>query len=474
MPASVRSDTPSSLWDPRCLPFVVGALALVTLGAFENRATVAILPTVAGHLDGMALFGAAAAAPLISSVVATVAAGLWCDRRGPTPALATGLLVFTFSQLVMGAAPGMTVLLVGRVGTGVAEALLDVALTVLVARVLPRSLRPKMFAAMATAWIVPSLIGPLIAGVLADLVGWRSVFLVAIALTVPAALALRPSLRTLRGADAAEPSTAPPDTRQILVSAAVVSAGLAALTLGGPGLEHSAHSGSTAIVGGVAVGAGLALILIGARRVLPRGTARFAAGLPAVVASQGLRAASFAGAGAFIPLMLTSVHGLGPAAAASSLTITGLSWALGSQVNGTSAVQRRTTVTGRVRASFALICLGILGPAMVAIDRLPVWAGLALWAAAGIGMGVGSPTLTTHLLALAPEDEQGRLTAASMLAATISQSMLIAVAGAAIAIVGTPLPGVVLAGILATAAALALCGAAAASRVEARPTASIR
>ena len=123
----------------------------------------AILPTVADHLDGMALFGAAAAAPLISSVVATVAAGLWCDRRGPTPALTAGLLVFTLSQLVMGAAPGMTVLLAGRVGTGVAEALLDVALTVMVARVLPRSLRPKMFAAMATAWIVPSLIGPPIA-----------------------------------------------------------------------------------------------------------------------------------------------------------------------------------------------------------------------------------------------------------------------------------------------------------------------
>ncbi|MGH1565526.1 MFS transporter [Mumia sp. DW29H23] len=463
MPTSLGSAPAATLRDPRHLPFVVGALALVTLGAFENRATLAILPTVAGELDGIALFGAAAAAPLISSVVATVVAGLWCDRRGPVPALTVGMAVFAVSQLAMGLAPAMAVLIVGRIGAGVAEGLLDVALTVLVARVLPVALRPKMFAAFATAWVVPSLVGPPIAGAIAETVGWRSVFLVAVVLMVPAALALRPSLRALRAQGAGEEADGTPDrARSVVVAASLVAVGLAALALGGPSL---AGGGPAAVTGALAVAAGLVLVGIGARRVLPRGTVRFAAGVPAVVASRGLQAAAFAGAGAFIPLMLTTVHGLSPAAAGSSLTITGLFWALGSQINGSTLVQRRTTVPTRMRTAFALIAVGIVGPALVSVDRLPVWVGLALWAVAGVGMGIGSPTLTTQLLELSPPDVQGRSTAASMLSATIAQSVLVAAAGVAIAGAGTPLPGTVLAGILTTAAAVALLGAATTRRL---------
>src|SRR5687768_14633293 len=104
MPAQT-APRPPSLLQREHLPFAVDAVALVALGAFENRATMTVLPTVAQDLDGLWLFGAAAAAPLISYVVSTALGGVWADRRGPVPALRLGMLVFVLSQLALGLTP---------------------------------------------------------------------------------------------------------------------------------------------------------------------------------------------------------------------------------------------------------------------------------------------------------------------------------------------------------------------------------
>ncbi len=104
---------PPSLLHRANLPFAVGAVALVTLGAFENRAVTTVLPTVAVDLGGLWLFGAASAAPLISFVVATTVAGRWADRRGPVQVLYGGMGLFVGAELLMGVAPAMPVF-VGR------------------------------------------------------------------------------------------------------------------------------------------------------------------------------------------------------------------------------------------------------------------------------------------------------------------------------------------------------------------------
>ena len=60
--SSAPVDTRPSLLSRAHLPFAAGAVALVTLGAFENRAVSTVLPTAARELDGLWLFGAASAA----------------------------------------------------------------------------------------------------------------------------------------------------------------------------------------------------------------------------------------------------------------------------------------------------------------------------------------------------------------------------------------------------------------------------
>jgi MFS family permease len=455
----------ASLRDRAHLPFAVGAVALVTLGAFENRATMTVLPTVARDLDGLWLFGAASAAPLVSFVVATVIAGAWADHRGPVRPLQAGMAVFAVSQVLMALAPGMVLFTLGRFGSGIAEALMDVSLTVLLARALPEELRAKVFAAFAAAWVLPSLVGPPVAGLLTEVVSWRAVFAVGVALLPLAWLLLRPSMRATSaqapaGSGPARPSWSPREHRAVR-AAGLAAAGLAALTAGGSLLGRS---GPVELLGAALVLVGVACTGPAVRTVLPTGTLRFAHGIPALVALRGLVAAAFGTAGSLLPLMLTTVHGLGPATAGVSLTVTGLCWAAGSQLHGLDAVQRRVSPVRRLQIGFGLIAVGLLGPALTSLDRLPVAVGLALWGMAGLGMGVVSPTLSTQLLRFAPVQDQGRITAASSLTASVAQAVGLAAAGALIAWQAPDLPGWLFAATMAGCAAVGVLGFVAARR----------
>ncbi|NNM47899.1 MFS transporter [Knoellia koreensis] len=449
-----------SLHDRHHLPFAIGAVALVTLGAFENRAVTTVLPTVARELDGLWLFGAASAAPLVTFVVATTVAGLWADRSGPTRVLYAGMAVFVAAELLMGLAPSMVPFVGGRLLGGFAEGLFDVGLTVLVARALPAVLRPKMFATFAAAWVLPSLLGPSVAGFVAEQWHWRLVFLLGVALLLPVALFLRPAM-TRSAATHAVPT---PDEAQRLRArrttgwALVAATGLAAVTAGGSLLTRE---GWLQVTGGALLVAGATLLVPALRVVLPAGTLTGAPGIPALTALRGLLGAAFGTAGGLLPLLLTELRGYGPTAAGVSLTITGVFWAAGSQLQGLRAVQARASVVGLLRSGFALITAGLVGPVLLALDAVPVWLGLAGWAVAATGIGITSPTISTHVLTLSTEADQGRNSAASFLAPSVTQALAFAASGAAIAWQAPHLTGGLFAVVMAAcvvmaAAALAL------------------
>lgn len=462
MTATAAATRASSLLQREHLPFAVGAVGLVTLGAFENRAVMTVLPTVAERLGGLWLFGAASAAPMVSFVLATAVAGTWADRRGPLEPLYAGLGLFVLAQATMGLAPSMPVFVAARLGGGLAEGLIDVSLVVLMARALPEELRAKAFAAFAAAWVLPSVLGPTLAGLVAEHLGWRIVFLMAVGLVVPTTAMLRPAMARTRAALPA-PTRWTRDERRRVGAAGLVAAALALLTFGASLLPRG---GILPLVGAATSLTGVLVLVPSLRAVLPDGVATLGRGVPTVIALRGLVAAAFGLVGAFIPLMLTTVHGFGPATAGTSLTVTGLFWALGSQVHGLSRVQRSVLPVPRLRIGFGLIAAGVAGPALLSLQLAPVWLGLSLWAVAGIGMGLSSPTLSTHLLSLSPAEFQGRYTAASNLAGSVAQSLALGAAGALIAWQSPTLPGWAFAVVMAAGALVALAGVAVAGRAR--------
>jgi MFS family permease len=462
MTATAAATRAPSLLTRQHLPFAVGAVALVTLGAFENRAVLTILPTVAEKLGGLWLFGPASAAPMISFVLATAVAGTWADRRGPLEPMNAGLGLFVLAQATMGLAPSMPVFVAARVGGGLAEGLIDVGLVVLMSRALPEALRAKVFAAFAAAWVLPSVLGPSIAGVLAERFGWRTVFLLAIALIVPAYALLRPAMAQTRET-LPEPSRWTSGERRLVAAAGVVALSLALLTVGGSLLIRR---GGLPLAGVAASITGLLLLAPATRHVLPAGVLTAAPGITAVIALRGLLAAAFGLVGAFIPLMLTAVHGFRPSAAGVSLTVTGLFWAAGSQIHSLDAVQRHVSPVRRLQIGFSLIAAGVLGPALLSLHLVPVWLGLALWAVAGVGMGLSSPTLSTQMLALSATAAQGRSTAAANVTGSVAQSLTLAAAGALIAWQAPALPGWLFAAIMGSGGLIGAAGAALSGRAR--------
>ncbi|MBX3606958.1 MAG: MFS transporter, partial [Piscinibacter sp.] len=175
----------------------VGAIALVSLLAFEAMALAAAMPAIAAALDGLALYALAFGGMVATSVIGMVAAGRWCDRHGARAATLAGLLVFAAGLLLAGAAPSMGWLVAGRIVQGLGGGMLGVALYVGMGQLVPAALHPRLFALLAAAWVVPGLVGPPLAAALVHWAGWRSVFFVAAAAVPFAAALLLPSFGRL-------------------------------------------------------------------------------------------------------------------------------------------------------------------------------------------------------------------------------------------------------------------------------------
>lgn len=458
MPTATHpSPAPARLLTRAHLPVVAGILALVTLGAFENRAVLSVLPSVVRHLDGWALFGASSGAPLVTLTIATAYAGGWTDRVGPRPVLLTGVAAFVAAQVVCGLAPWMSLFVAGRALSGVGEALIDTSLYVLIAQVLPEELRAKVFATFASAWVLPSLLGPSAAGALDALAGWRAVF-VGPLLVVPIALwLLRGPLARVHAPD----SPAADDGRDRLRAGVVLATGLAGMTFSGPLVAIPQWRG----LGLALTAAGLLALLLAGSRLLPPGTLALRRGLPSVIALRFLTSVAFTGIGGLIPLMLVQTQGVGPALAGASMSVTGTLWAVGSWLNSTAPGQRLRPAT-RLRIAFVLMAVGAVGPVLLALDLTGLPAGLALWGLAALGMGLNSPTLSVEVLALSPADQQGRAAAAQGLATSMGVAVPTGLAGTVIAMQGAGTDGPTFAALMGVGGAVAILGAVAARRVS--------
>ena len=206
---------------------------------------------------------------------------------------------------------------------------------------------------------------------------------------------------------------------------------------------------------------GAAGAVLAAVRLLPRGTFRLRRGLPAVVAQRGVFAgAAFGAVGSWLPLLLTLVHGFSPTTAGVSLSITGVTWAAGSWLQGRDHGRPPAVV---LRAGLAAMTAGLAVTTLLAWPAVPTMIGLLGWALAGVGMGLTSPVLSLLILAGSDRTNQGRNVSAGQLAGSLSTAAALAVSGAAVALT-TPGPAT-FAGILVAGGVVALAGLLTAGRV---------
>jgi MFS family permease len=311
----------------------------------------------------------------------------------------------------------MPILIVARSVQGLGAGFIGAIAYMAIARGYPPALKPHMIALMSSAWVVPGLVGPALAGIVADIAGWRWVFLGLLPVMVIATGMTLPSLVQLRGG-----SSAGRDWQRM--GAAVALAAGAALLLGGLQAQRL-DMRAVLLLGG-------SLIALPAlRHVLPAGSLVAAWGLPAAVLTSGLLNLAFFGVDAFVPLGLTAVRGQSPTQAGLALTAATLTWTLGAWLQA-----RLAPIHGRrqlVSVGLALTAVGVASVIVMLLPQVPALLAPALWGIAGLGMGIAYSTLSLVVLEHAPRGQEGTATSAVQLMNMLGSALGAGIGGVVIA-----------------------------------------
>ncbi|MFJ2029998.1 MFS transporter [Streptosporangium sp. NPDC087985] len=440
---------PEGIFAHRYRALTVGLVALTSLIAFEYLAVATAMPVVADELDGHALYGLAFSGAMAAGVIATVLGGRWSDTRGPVAPLWAGVAAFAAGLVVAGTAPTMDLFIVGRFIQGFGGGIFQVSMYVLVSRVYPAEIHPRVFSIFATAWVVPSMVGPVITGLVVESAGWRWVFIGVAAFLLPAVLPLRRGLAAAPMSDRQSPGARPSIVRRL---------GWAVLTAIGAALMQ--YGGAARGAGLILLLAGLAMLAASLPRLLPAGTLRAARGLPAVISLRGIAAGAAIGGEAFLPLMLNEQRGLSLTMAGLTLTGGALSWSFGSWVVG----RRRFDRVLVLRAGSVLIASGLALMALTVFAVVPVAAAFLGEIVLGLGMGIVYPTLSVLVLELSRPGEEGENSASLGVSESVYTVVAVAVTGAILAALGTATSTYVLCFVLT--ALMAATGALVAGRVR--------
>lgn len=398
----------------------IGLCTIIVAIAFEAVAVATAMPEAARDLGGLTRYAWAFSLFLIGMLFSTVLAGRLSDRHGPAGPLAGGLLVFVTGLLVAGTAGQLSQLLAGRLVQGMGSGVIGTAIFVGVAQAYGERQRPRVFAAISTAWVVPAFVGPPVAAWLTEEVSWHWVFLAVVPLVAVGGALTLPRLHQLDGSKASQPTAAAQPTKSApLWAAAVVAAAAAGLQLAGQRLDTL----SLAVLV-----ASLTALVVGLPPLMPGCFSRFERGLPAVIIVRGLLAGAFLGGEAFVPLMLVQEKGIGLGLAGAALTVGSSGWAVGSWL------QSRPWSTLRRDRLIGLGCLSVtLGLATVAaaalVPAVPYGVVAAGWVFSGLGMGLATSSTAVATMTLSAPGQQGRNASSLNLSDALGSGVFVGLSG---------------------------------------------
>jgi MFS family permease len=440
-PTDSAAGVAGGVWAPERRLLTAGLVLAVTFVAFEALAIATILPVVGRSLGDLRLYGWVFSSFLLASLIGIVLAGTLADRVPLWRPMLGGLALFAAGLVIGGTAPDMAVLVAGRAVQGLGAGVVPAVAYVAISRCYPEESRPRMFAVLSTAWVVPGLIGPAIAALVAAAVGWRWVFLGLLPLVISAGVLVVLALRHVP--PPASPATA--TVPYLAVLGVVAGAGTALVSL---------TSGAVPVVaaGGIA---GAALLAVSLRRLTSARNLSPRPGLAATVISRALLTCCFFAGDAYVPYAIVTVRHAPTALAALALTASTLTWTGGSWVQARYIA--RYGPRRLVRPGECLVAIGLGVMCVVLLPSVPPELAIVAWAVAGAGIGTAYSPLSVVTLDRAAPGEEGRATSVLQLCDVLGQALGTGVAGAIVAAAATGIghgPGVALAFSFAIAVAL--------------------
>lgn len=174
--ALTEQTTENSAQSRKWLCFV--AIALGTFVSYLDSSIVNIaLPTLTRYFQAdLTVINWVVTSYLLMITGLVIICGRLADMYGRKRLYIFGLIVFTFSSALCGAAPNIWTLIAFRCLQGVGAAALLANAAALVTETFPTAERGRALGMLGSVLAVAVIIGPLLGGFLTDHVGWRSIF----------------------------------------------------------------------------------------------------------------------------------------------------------------------------------------------------------------------------------------------------------------------------------------------------------
>lgn len=364
---------------PKIDRFLLGLIAAMSLHAFDDVAIVTMLPEVTRQLGGESWFGASFFAYLLASLISLVWAGHVTDKEGPRKPFLFGILVFILGLSVGAYAINMPQFVLGRALQGFGGGAIQAVVFSAINMAYDETGRKRAISLLASAWILPALLAPVIAGYITETWDWHWVFLGMIPLAIVVCITTERQLGALNRQQDLTSSVAVDSDNALVFTTLRMTLGIGVFLAG---LNWFTHSWALVFF----VITGPLLFVKPLLSLFPRGILLAKPGLSAALVLKGLLVYACIGSEAFVPVFLTNIHQYTAFEAGSVVTSGAATWILATWLY--EAQGDRFTVRTLLSFSSALLFSGLLLLMIILfVLKVPYLVYLA-WAVVCFGMGM--------------------------------------------------------------------------------------
>ncbi|ETT36127.1 MULTISPECIES: MFS transporter [Paenibacillus] len=409
------SSNHQSIFSPRYFALTIGIILSVMAVGFEGLSVTTIAPSIAGDLNGLSLFGWIFSTYLLAQIIGTLVVGRIIDKRGPATPFTFALLLFIVGLIAAATAGDMYTMIGSRALQGLGAGAMMTCVYTAISLSYPDELRAKILGAFGTAYVLPSMLGPYVAGVIADQWSWRFVFWGILPVLVVSALLSLPAFRKLKvqktGGDSGSSST-----------------WMALLLTLGTGIFLVGLSRLPSIMGFVLVVIGLVLMIFPLRKLLPKGTLTLRRGMPAILATRGLFFAAYTSTQNFLVLALIDVKGITPSQAGLIVASAALSWCIIAYLQGRwDAADQGSGRHMRIILGVLLLAIGIAIVFWVPVVTVTI--AVIGQIIAGVGIGLAHPISGVVAFSQTGEEGVGQTSANLQFADSFTPGVVIGIGG---------------------------------------------
>jgi len=376
---------------PRSVLF--GVLLIIALHAFDEMVLVISLPVISADLGSANWYGLIIASYILASSLVFAA-------------LSWNTLSFMIARILQGIGGGM--------GWTISFGLISLLFS--------DDKKPKAVAAMDVAWIFPSLLAPLVGGILVDYLSWRWIFVVQ---TLPLLLAVAlvyPRIKHLKGKEnekkESEIDQTTSDSPRLLSSIRLtLGCGLMLYLLGTP--FDWLWLGLLPAFWIMAKPLHLSMPKDWLKMDNPLSTSLIVACLAFLI---------FYIMEAYQPLYLIEVRGLSTLQSGLILTCASVCWLFGSQLTANEYI--RGNYSQRILIGLAVMSTGIFCLALLIFTKSSLLWAYLFWSIAGFGMGILFNTVRSTAMIYTPPNQEGMVSAAISLSVSMGLCLATGFGGA--------------------------------------------